>query len=216
MASRISGILWDNDGVLVDTEKFFYQANKELFARFDIDLTERHFFDWFLTQNCGAWHLLSSHTPEQISSLRTERDQLYTRNLLENDDVAMNGISTLLTDLVGKLPMGVVTSSRAEHFDLIHGRLDLRRHFQFVVTDDMVDSSKPSPKPYLLGLDKIGLRADQCLVIEDSPRGLQAARAAGIRCIVLRNKMMFDFPFDGAYKVVESVDELTQEINHLL
>ena len=216
MADSVNGILWDNDGVLVDTEKFFYQANKDLFARFDIDLTERHFFDWFLTQNCGAWHLLDRHTPEQIKSLRIERDQLYTRYLQDNHDVAMHGIDTLLTELATKLPMGVVTSSRAEHFDLIHARLNLKRHFQFVVTDDMVGSSKPSPEPYQMGLKKIALPAQQCLVVEDSPRGLQAARAAGIRCIVLRNKMMFDFPFDGAYRVVDSVDELTQEINRLL
>jgi HAD superfamily hydrolase (TIGR01509 family) len=212
----VEGILWDNDGVLVETEHFFYRANRDLFARFEIELTERNFFDWFLTQNQGAWHLLADHTPDQIKSLRIERDQIYTRYLQDNHDVATKGIAQLLADLAVQVPMGVVTSSRSEHFDLIHGRLDLLRHFRFVVTDDMVASSKPSPEPYLLGLTKIGLKPSQCLVIEDSPRGLQAARAAGIRCIVLRNKMMFDFPFEGAYRVVESVDELAHEINQLI
>jgi len=67
-----------------------------------------------------------------------------------------------------------------------------------------------------MGLAKMGLPASSCLVIEDSPRGLQAARAAGIPCIVLRNKMMFDFPFEGAHRVVDSVAELRHEINTLL
>jgi len=212
----VEGILWDNDGVLVNTEKFFFQANQDLFARFDIELTERHFFDWFLTQNCGAWHLLSAHTHEQIKALRVERDQMYTRYLQENHDLAMLGIDALLTELGLQVPMGIVTSSRAQHFDLIHGRLNLQRHFQFVVTDDMVSASKPAPEPYLMGLKKIALPADRCLVVEDSPRGLQAARAAGIPCIVLRNDMMFDFPFDGAHRVVDSVAELAAEIKNLL
>ena len=212
----VEGILWDNDGVLVDTEKFFFKANQDLFARFDIEITERHFFDWFLTQNHGAWHLLTEHTPEQIRQLRVERDLLYTQYLHDNHDVAMRGMDTLLQELAQIVPMGVVTSSRSEHFDLIHGRLNLLRHFGFVITDDMVGSSKPSPEPYLLGLSKIGLCGAQSLVIEDSPRGLQAARAAGIPCIVLRNKMMFDFPFEGALCVVESVDELAHQIRKLL
>lgn len=212
----VEGILWDNDGVLVDTEKFFFKANQDLFARFGIDITEQHFFDWFLTQNHGAWHLLTDHSPHQIQQLRVERDQMYTQYLKANHDVAMQGMAALLQELAPRVPMGVVTSSRREHFDLIHAKLNLVRHFQFVVTDDMVSSSKPSPEPYLLGLSKIGLRADQSLVIEDSPRGLQAARAAGIPCIVLRNKMMLDFPFEGAHCVVESVDELAHQIKKML
>ena len=212
----VEGILWDNDGVLVDTEKFFFKANQDLLARFDIELTERHFFDWFLTKNHGAWHLLKDHSPQQIKQLRIERDQLYTAYLQDNQDVAMQGIAVLLQDLAQQVKMGVVTSSRSEHFELIHGRLDLLRHFRFVVTDEMVGSSKPSPEPYLLGLSKIGLTGDQCLVIEDSPRGLQAARAAGIPCIVLRNAMMFDYPFDGAHCVVESVEELAYQIKKML
>jgi len=212
----VKGILWDNDGVLVDTEKFFFKANQDLFARFDIDITEQHFFDWFLTQNHGAWHLLEDHSLEQIKQLRIERDQLYTRYLQDNREVAMPGMESLLSELAQQVPMGVVTSSRSEHFDLIHSRLNLLRHFKFVVTDDMVSNSKPSPEPYLMGLSKIGLSPVQSLVIEDSPRGLQAARAAGIPCIVLRNKMMFDFPFEGAHCVVESVEELAHQIRKML
>ncbi|MET3108619.1 HAD superfamily hydrolase (TIGR01509 family) [Oxalobacteraceae bacterium GrIS 2.11] len=214
--TMVEGILWDNDGVLVHTEKLFFQANRDLFARFDIDLTEQHFFDWYLTKNHGAWHLLTEHTPEQIRQLRVERDQLYTQYLQANTELAIEGVGALLTGLAAQVPMGIVTSSKREHFDLIHDRLDFVRHFRFVITDEMVSVSKPSPEPYLLGLTKLGLAASKCLVIEDSPRGLQAAQEAGIRCIVLRHKMMLDFPFDGAYRVVESVDELTHEIHALL
>jgi len=212
----IKGILWDNDGVLVDTEKFFYQANRDLFAQFGIDLTEQHFFDWYLTDNCGAWHLLPDLTQEQIHQYRQQRDQFYTQYLQNNRQLAIPGIGELLDGLASKVAMGIVTSSKSEHFSLIHGRLDFLRHFRFVITEDMVGTSKPSPEPYLLGLDKIALPASQCLVIEDSPRGLLAAKAAGIPCIVLRNKMMFDYPFDGAYRVVDTVAELGHEINLLL
>ncbi|PRC92552.1 HAD family hydrolase [Solimicrobium silvestre] len=212
----VEGILWDNDGVLVDTEKLFFQANKDLFAQVDIALTEQHFFDWFLLENRGAWHLLTDHTPDQIKQLRTRRDQIYMQHLHNNERLEISGINELLLGLAPRVPMGIVTSARSDHFELIHSRLDLIRHFRFVVTEEMYSESKPSPEPYLLGLTKLDLPAEKCLVIEDSPRGLHAARAAGIKCIVLRNKMMLDYPFEGAYRVVESVEELSHEINQLL
>lgn len=212
----VEGILWDNDGVLVDTEKFFYQANRDLFAEFEIELTEKHFFDWYLTDNCGAWHLIDGIDAQQIHQLRQRRDRFYTAYLQHNQQLAIDGIGALLGTLAAKVPMGIVTSSKREHFDLIHGRLDFLQHFKFVVTDELVSASKPSPEPYLLGLTKIGLAAERCLVIEDSPRGLQAAKNAGIPCIVLRNKMMHDFPFDGAFRVVDSVAELSHQIHSLL
>ena len=94
--------------------------------------------------------------------------------------------------------MGVVTSANREHFDIIHRRLDLVRHFRFVLTAEDYRHTKPSPDPYLLGLKRLGLEAGQCLVVEDSPRGLEAARAAGIPCIVLRHELTLGHDFAGA------------------
>ena len=71
-------------------------------------------------------------------------------------------------------------------------------------------------KAYLLGLERIGCPAHECLVVEDSPRGLQAARAAGIECIVVRSHLTRKHAFDGAYRIVDSMDELLHEIEALL
>ena len=68
----------------------------------------------------------------------------------------------------------------------------------------------------MLGVDRIGRPADECLVIEDSPRGLAAARAAGLRCIVLRSPLTHGHDFAGADRVVDSVAELGEAIEALL
>ena len=212
----IEGILWDNDGVLVNTETLFYLANKQLFSEFDIVLTEQQFFDWYLVKNTGAWHLLDQHSPQEIQQLRVRRDQMYTTLLQRNDDLAIVGMEALVGHLAGQRPLGIVTSARKEHFDLIHARLDFIRHFQFIITEEMYSASKPAPEPYLLGATKMSLPVERCLVIEDSPRGLQAARAAGMPCIVLRHPMMANYAFDGAYRIVDSVEELQHEVNKIL
>ena len=212
------GILWDNDGVLVDTEGLFYHANRSLFAEHDIDLTPELFFDWFLLENRGAWHLLeaSGMSTDEIGLLRDERNRRYSALLLSSAHLEIDGIKALLTSLHAKAKMGIVTSSRPDHFHLIHDKLDLLSHFEFVVTDADYVNSKPAPDPYLLGLEKMAITRERCLVIEDSPRGLRSAISAGLNCVVVRNRLSRHFAFDGAYRVVDDNIALAAVIEEFL
>lgn len=214
----VRGILWDNDGVLVDSERHFYQANRDFFAPHGIQLSEQNFFDWFLLDNYGAWHLLAERgvTAVQIAALRTERNRQYSEHLRRRRPPEIAGIGALLARLTGQVAMGIVTSASREHFDLIHQDLGLLPHFQFVLTEESYTHSKPSPEPYLLGLQQLQMTAENCLVIEDSPRGLQAASAAGLRCIVLRGELTRHHDFTGAWRVVDDVAQLEAEIMDLL
>ncbi len=212
----IKGVLWDNDGVLVDTERFFFEVNRDLFRAHGIELTERMFLDWYLRDNCGAWHLIDGVTPELIVARRADRDVMYSARLVAEAIGPVAGIEAVLAHVGARVPMGVVTSARRDHFELIHNGLDLVRHFQFVLTSDDYGGTKPSPEPYLRGLERLRVAAQDCLVVEDSPRGLQAANAAGIACIVLRHPLTREHRFDGAYRVVDSMAELQAEIDALL
>jgi HAD superfamily hydrolase (TIGR01509 family) len=213
----LQAILWDNDGVLVDTERLFYEANRELFLPLGLELSEQHFFDWYLADNCGAWHLLEPRQTEaQMDAWRAERNRRYARRLASEHIPAIDGVAEVLASLSPRLRMGVVTSANREHFDIIHRRLDLARHFEFVLTHESCAATKPSPQPYLMGLERLGVTAAEALVVEDSPRGLQAATAAGIRCIVMRNALTRSHDFPGAYRVVDTMPQLHAEIDALM
>lgn len=208
----LRGILWDNDGVLVDTEGLFYEANQELFAEHDFDLSPELFFDWFLCDNIGAWHVLEQrgYTSEHIHHLRIDRNERYSKRLQSGRQLVLPGVKQVLAKLHNQARMGIVTSSRRDHFDMIHQDLDLLPHFEFVITEEDYPHSKPAPDPYLLGLNKLALPAHQCIVIEDSPRGLTSAIAAGIPCIVIRNALSKHYPFEGALTVVDDYVELME------
>lgn len=208
-------ILWDNDGVLVNTEHLFYEVNRDYFAGHGVDLTPRHFFDWFLHANHGAWHLLPDYDQNQVPVLRAERNRRYSERLRQEKNLLTDGIGAVLAHLQPLFRMAVVTSARHEDFHIIHRDTGLLPRFEFIITDEDVSNSKPAPDPYLLGLQRLGLAAHEVVVVEDSPRGLLAARAAGIDCIAIRGELTAGFEFPGALAVVESNHELLQLILQL-
>jgi len=214
----LKAVLWDNDGVLVDTEHLFFEANVVLFRSHGIELTQRQFFDWYLADNCGAWHLLDGRgvSAAQMDAERAERNRTYALRLAQEEIPAVAGIEQVLAALAPRLRMAVVTSSTGQHFDIIHARLPLRPYFEFVLTAESYVNSKPSPEPYLLALRRLGLQAADCVAVEDSPRGLQAALAAGLRCIALRHALTRHYDFPGAYRVVDTMAQLQAEIEALL
>src|SRR5689334_4003623 len=131
-------ILWDNDGVLVDTERLFFQVNRQLFADHGLELTERAFFDWFLLDNCGGWHLFRErgHSDASIHEIRQERNRRFGALLAAQDVLAREGMEDVVRTLAAAAPMAVVTSSSRAHFALAHRRTTFCPHFAFIVTEE--------------------------------------------------------------------------------
>ena len=118
------------------------------------------------------------------------------------------GIVSVLDALHDKFIMGVVTSSRKDHFDLIHRTTGLLGYFDFVLTADDFRRVKPDPEPYLRAVARSGIDPGACMAIEDSERGLQSARSAGISCIVVPTGLTRGGRFAGAHRILDSISEI--------
>jgi beta-phosphoglucomutase-like phosphatase (HAD superfamily) len=108
--------------------------------------------------------------------------------------------------------MAIITSARRADFDLIHTDRNLLRCFEFVLTIEDYERPKPRPDPYLAGLARFGARHDEAFVLEDSARGLKSARAARIRCLVIRNSFTASQDFTGAWRIVDSIREVPRTL----
>jgi HAD superfamily hydrolase (TIGR01509 family) len=205
----IKALLWDNDGVLVDTEHLYFEATRRVLASAGVELTEQQYIDHFLVAGRGAWHLLEERGAgeNEIARLRDERNDLYGR-LLREGPRAIPGVAETLQALHGRYVMGVVTSSRKDHFDLIHEHTGLLQYFDFVLTASDYPRVKPYPDPYLAAVARSGVGADACIAIEDSERGLEAATLAGVRCIIVPTALTSGGRFPGAYRVLTSAGEI--------
>ena len=104
--------------------------------------------------------------------------------------------------------MGVVTSARRVHFETAHARTGLRQYLDFVLTREDYQHTKPHPEPYLTAMARHDLRPEDCIVVEDSERGLAAATAAGLPCLIVLSDWSRDADFSGAAKVLESIRDV--------
>jgi HAD superfamily hydrolase (TIGR01509 family) len=205
----IKAIFWDNDGVLVNTEHIYYQATQHILASIGITLTPEQYLELFLVQGRGAWHLAEERgfTAADIERLRAERNILYGE-WLGRAPLLIDGVAGVLAALHGKYVMGVVTSSRKDHFDVIHRASGLLQYFDFVLTGSDYTHVKPHPEPYLKAVERSGFVPEECLAVEDSERGLAAAKAAGIGCIVVPTALTCRSNFVGAQRVLGSITEI--------
>ena len=212
----VDAIYWDNDGVLVDTEHIYFECTRDVMATCGIELTPEQYVEHFLVQGQGTWHIAARHgaTPIDIERLRADRNALYSRRLAEAPRT-MPGIAEVLDSLHGRYTMGIVTSSRRDHFDVIHQSTGLLKYFDFVVTADDVTRTKPAAEPYLRAIQRTGGNPARGIAIEDSERGLIAATAAGVRCVVVPSGMNTGRAFPAARKVLSSVSEIPAAIAEL-
>jgi len=203
----IKAIFWDNDGVLVDTEGIFFRANQEVLASLGIPLSVEQFEEISLAKGQSVMRLAANPGTDAFEKLRRDRDTRYAE-LLTRETLVIDGVRDVLDMLRGKYVMGIVTSSGHEHFEIIHRQSGLLPYFQFVLTLKDCPYTKPHPGPYLKAIELSGFPPDECLVIEDSPRGLAAATSAGLRCIVIPSSFTRNYKFPGACKVLGSIKEL--------
>ena len=202
-------ILWDHDGVLVDTEVWFYRATlkglSELGIRVGIDV----YMD-FMQDGRSLWTIAREQGfPEDIITKKRQKRDAYYRAYLMNENIEIPGVEKTLAELKRRFSMAIVTTSQRKHFDVIHRKRSIVKYMDFVLTLEDYGEAKPHPEPYLTALQKFGARPEEALVVEDSSRGLKSALAAGIDCIIVENAFTLSHDFTGANMILKSLPELT-------
>ena len=210
----IKAIFWDNDGVLVDTEALYFQATQSVLAENSIRMTRDQFIQISLKEGRSVFVLALEQgmSPEAVAQLTEERNRRYS-NLLRNGVLLMDGVVDTLSRLLNKVRMGIVTSSRQEHFDIIHANTVIMSYFDFVLTRKDFKRSKPKPDSFLTAMKHCELTRAECLIVEDSERGLAAANAAGINCIIVPNELTRNNDFTGTWRVVDDIREVTGAVS---
>jgi HAD superfamily hydrolase (TIGR01509 family) len=201
-------LLFDNDGVLVDTERWYFEATRRALAELDIDLSEPVYQE-IMVNGLAAWKLADEQgiPAETIAGQRHKRNVWYQEYLVTRS-LEIPGVEATLASLADRYRMAVVTTSKRADFNVIHAERALLKYMAFSLKREDYVNSKPDPEPYLLALRRFGAGPEEALVIEDSERGLRAALAAGIDCAVVENEFTRNHDFTGAKYHLASLAEL--------
>ena len=201
-------LLFDNDGVLVETEKYYYEANVKALGEFGLNLTFDIYME-IMARGGTAWEVAkkAGYSKKEIDKKREQRD-IYYQEFIKNENIEIEGVVEVLKELSKTYKMGVVTTSRRVDFDLIHKNLNIVKYMDFTLCVEEYTRSKPHPDPYLAGMKKFNAKKEECLIIEDSQRGLTSAVNAGIECVVVANAFTATHDFSQASYKIKSIKEL--------
>lgn len=201
-------LLFDNDGVLVETETYYYKANVKALAELDVELTFDVYME-IMARGGTAWEVAKKHghSQETIDRQRAKRD-IYYQEFIQSEDIEIDGVVDVLKELSKKYKMGIVTTSRRVDFDLVHNSMDIVNYMDFTLCVEEYPRSKPHPDPYLAGMKKFNATKDECLIVEDSQRGLTSAVNAEIECVVVKNEFTKTHNLSKANYHIHSIKEL--------
>ncbi|HVX47345.1 MAG TPA: HAD-IA family hydrolase [Mycobacteriales bacterium] len=201
-------VLFDHDGVLVDTEGWYFKAGERALADIGVSMDrDQYLRDMSLGSSTWARAVAAGIDEQVIGRQRAARDAYY-QEYLRTEDIEIHGVVDALAELSKYVRMAIVTTARRTDFDLIHESRDIRQFMDFVLTREDYTHAKPHPEPYLTGLRRFGAGAAETLVVEDSSRGLNSAVAAGIDCAVVDNEFTRTQDFSRADHRIESLIEL--------
>lgn len=200
-------ILFDNDGVLVETEIWYYEASKRALKEyFDVTLQFDEYMN-IMTAGNGVWVAAVGASDEEKLIARNKRD-LYYQKYLRTENLAIENIHDILSELQKKYKMGIVTTSRRVDFEIIHKDRGIVDFMKFVLCVEDYPRAKPYPDPYLKGMDIFKATKEQTIIIEDSQRGLISANRAAIDCVIVHNEFTKTQDFSKAQYKINSLEEL--------
>ncbi len=209
-------ILFDNDGVLVETEKHYYEASKKALKEFfDLEL-ELDVYMEIMARGGRAWEIAETQgiSQKDITQARIQRD-IYYQEFIKNEDITIDGVQNILKELSKKYNMGIITTSRRVDFELIHRGRGIVDFMDFTLCVEDYKHSKPHPEPYLSGLKLFDAKKEETIVVEDSQRGLTSAYNAGIECVIVHNDFTVTHDFSKASYKIKKLSQLEKLLNNV-
>ena len=182
----VMGVLWDMDGVLVDTGDFHFQAWRELLPEYGIDFSYQLHQETFGRNNASILSLLFGEklTPELLSEVSDLKEARF-RAAVRGHAQPLPGVRTWLERLqVGGARQGIASSAPEANIDTLIDQLGLRDYFDTIVSGEGMPG-KPDPALFLEVARQLGVSPESCVVVEDAIAGVGAAKRAGMKCIAV-------------------------------
>lgn len=209
------GVIWDVDGTLVDTAELHFQAWSRLAAELGRPFSRADFAATFGWRNPDIIpRLFDIHAEAEVAELGNRKERYY-RAAAAAGVALLPGARRLIEELhADGWRQAVGSSAPRENLELILRLTAIDSYLSAVVAMEDTRRGKPDPEVFLLAARRMGVRPERCLVLEDAPAGVQAARAAGMKCFAVAfvgHHSDADLRQAGAHQVVPSLEQVSAD-----
>ena len=206
---KLEAVLFDMDGVIIDSEPLWSKAEQELLSRRNIRYSPQLKAVMMGRDSSEAVGFLIQHydLKESVSDVVEERNQLIAGLFREFLRPMPHALQLVRSVNAAEIKTGLASSSPKELVDLALSRLNITGLFDFILSGDQVARGKPAADIYLTAARELGVSHENCLVIEDAPHGVAAAKAAGMCCLAISTSAN-ESELAAADKVIRSFGEV--------
>lgn len=208
----LKAVIFDMDGVIVDTEPIYGRVEKEMFSDLGLDIPDDEYSTFVGTSSRDTWNLLREKYKISLSVdelCKIEADNYVDALKTCGEAILVPGVKELIQELYNNgVKIALATSSVRNIADIVLKTFRLEGYFQAVVGGDEVERSKPSPDLYMTAVRRLSIEPEHCIAIEDSKNGVRAAKAAGLKCVAFRNPNSGSQDISCADAIVDGIKEL--------
>jgi HAD superfamily hydrolase (TIGR01509 family) len=210
---RLEAVLFDMDGVIIDSEPLWSDAEKQLLARRNLPYSPSLKTAMMGRDARGAVGYLIEHysLTESLGKLIEERNQLIAELFKEHLKAIPGALDLVRSVIAAGILTGLVSSSPKPLVELALEKLVTTGLFDLTLSGDQVVRGKPAPDIYITAAEKLGVKPEYCLVIEDAPHGVAAAKDAGMCCLAIGTSVSV-VELAMADKVVSGFEEVDVQV----
>lgn len=211
---NIKGILFDQDGVLFDSEYYQWQGFAEPLKKYGIELTKEMYFSYAgkngkqIDKEMISDFKLGLNLGELVAQKAPLIKKWFNEKAMPLMPYAKEAVEFFANN--PKFKLGLCSGGDTEEIMAKLGKNDFVKYFPVIVAGSDVANSKPAPDIYIEGAKRLGLRPEECLAIEDTQYGLQSAKDAGLSCFVVPNEYSAKQDFSRADKICGSLKDVIE------
>ena len=208
-----TGVIFDFDGVIVDSESLWFRAYGQVLAEFGVSVTHEVYAREWVALGRGPEYACRTFpqitiTPDEMRRRRTP----LVRDLILAEGELMPHAAEAIAHLADRFPVALATNSEAQVVVPFLEKHGLAARFRALITKECYARAKPAPDAFLAAAAALGLPPERCVVIEDAEKGVIAAHRAGTKCVVVPNDWTQGGNFATADRVLGSLHEATPDL----
>jgi HAD superfamily hydrolase (TIGR01509 family) len=213
----MKAIIFDMDGLMIDTEKLYFEVEKEIASEFNKTVPQelmRSLMGMSPKEAARIFidNLKINMTIDEFLEIRGSKMEYKYKNQLE----PMKGLFEIIDEFYPKLDLAIATGSPKRFLDIVVDKLKIRNYFKVLQASDEIKNGKPDPEIYIETINKLKLKPEECFVLEDSSNGARAGKLAGCYTIAVKNVYSYNEDFGFTDYVADDLIKASAHIKNII